>query len=151
MPARMTNPSLAVPGALQPLLELTKVLGGSGVPQTTLDLVRLCVSQVNGRPVHVPPYNGEGEERTATDERLLRVGAWREASCYSEAERSVLALAESASRLSESDDPVRDEVWEEAARHYGEVELGALVMQIGLVNLWNCVNVSTRQEPGDHR
>jgi alkylhydroperoxidase family enzyme len=38
---------------------------------------------------------------------------------------------------------VPDAAWQEAARHHDEQDLGALVVSIGLVNLWNRVNVST--------
>ncbi|MCU4747024.1 MULTISPECIES: carboxymuconolactone decarboxylase family protein [Streptomyces] len=150
MTARMTNPSLIVPDALRPLLDVTKVLNNAGVPQLTLDLIRLCVSQVNGRPIDIPSHTGEGAERRPTDARLLRMDRWRQDPCYSAAERAALALAESASRLSEGEHAVPDAVWDEAARHYDERELGVLVLQIGLVNLWNCVNVTTRQVPGDY-
>lgn len=148
MPPRMTNPSLVVPDALQPLLDLSEAIGKAGVPQRTLDLVRLRVSQVNGRVYALPPDLGRDGK---ADERLLEVSGWRDASCFDAAERAALALAEHASRLSERDDAVPDEVWEEAARFYDERELGALVMQIGLVNLWNCVNVVTAQVPADWR
>jgi len=140
MAPRMTNPSLIVPGALPPLLDLTKALT-KVVPKQTLDLVRVRVSQINGRAARDPVKAGE------TDDRLLSVARWRDTPSFNSAERAALALAEAATRLSDTDDPVPDEVWEEAARHYTEQELGALVMQVGLVNLWNCVNVSTRQEP----
>jgi alkylhydroperoxidase family enzyme len=74
--------------------------------------------------------------------------AWREAPCFSAAERAALALAEAVTRLSDRADPVPDDIWEEAARHYDEQELGALVISIGLVNLWNRVNASTKRVPG---
>lgn len=148
MAPRMTNPSLVVADSLQPLLDLSEVINAVGVPQRTLDLVRLRVSQINGRVYLLPPDLGKDGK---TDERLHRVAGWREESCFDDAERAALALAEAATRLSERKDPVPDEVWDEAARHYGERELGALVMQIGLVNLWNCVNVATGQEPADWR
>jgi alkylhydroperoxidase family enzyme len=76
------------------------------------------------------------------------VAAWREAPYFTDAERAALALAEAVTRLSDREDPVPDKVWDEAARHYSEQELGALVLSIGMVNLWNRVNVSTRQVPG---
>ncbi|MCO5971410.1 carboxymuconolactone decarboxylase family protein [Actinoallomurus soli] len=142
MSPRMTNPSLVVPDALPPLLELTKVIGKVGLPQRTLDLIRLRVSQINGRPIRL----AEGE----TDERLLKAAEWREASCFGDAERAALALSEVLTRISDrAEDPVPDEVWLEAARHYTEQELGAVVIQIGLVNLWNRINVATREVPGD--
>jgi alkylhydroperoxidase family enzyme len=148
MPPRMTNPSLVVPDALQPLLDLSKIIGKAGVPQRTLDLVRLRVSQINGRDYSFPDDFGTAAE---FDGRLPMVATWRDAPDFTGAERAALALAEEATRLSDREDPVPDEVWQEAARHFDEQELGALVIQIGLVNLWNRVNVSTRQEPADWR
>jgi alkylhydroperoxidase family enzyme len=82
-------------------------------------------------------------------ERIFAVSAWREAPYYSDAERAALALTEAASRLSDRPDPVPDDVWKEAARHYDETQLSALVMSIGMVNLWNRLNASTRQVGGE--
>ncbi|BBA96371.1 putative carboxymuconolactone decarboxylase [Actinacidiphila reveromycinica] len=148
MPPRMNNPSLVVPDALQPLLDLSKVIGGTGVPQRTLDLVRLRVSQINGRLYTLPADLGKAVE---ADDRLPQVADWRAASCFSDAERAALALAESTTEISGQEDPVPDAVWEDAERHFKEQELAALVLHISLVNLWNRVNVSTRQVPADWR
>ncbi len=143
MSPRMTNPSLVVPGALPPLLELTKAVGRTGVPQPTLDFVRLRVSQINGRPIRIPASDDPG----TPGGRLPQVAGWRDASCFDGAERAALALAEAATRLSDRPDPVPDDVWEDASRHYGAEQLGAVVLQIGLVNLWNRLNVATDEEP----
>ena len=151
MPPRMTNPSLVVPDALQPLLDLTKAINNVGVPLQTLVLAHLRVSQINGRAIRIPANSREREEADEKDERHLMVAAWREASCFTDAERAVLALAEAATNLNDREDPVPDEVWQEAARHYNEQQLGALVIHIGLVNLWNRVAVATKQEPVDWR
>ena len=62
--------------------------------------------------------------------------------------RHALALTEAASRLSDRGDPVPDEIWKEAARHYNETQLSALVMSIGMINLWNRLNATTRQVGG---
>ncbi|MGV9558614.1 carboxymuconolactone decarboxylase family protein [Streptomyces sp. NPDC003401] len=148
MAPRMNNPSLVVPDALQPLLDLTKVIGQVGVPQRTLDLIRLRVSQLNGRIYTIPDDLGSAAE---ADDRLPQVAGWREAACFTPAERAALALAEAATDLAGKDDPVSDEVWQEAARHHTEEELAALVIHIGLVNLWNRINVSTRQVPAAWR
>ena len=83
------------------------------------------------------------------DERIFAVSAWREAPYYSEAERAALALTEAASRVSDRADPVPDEVWKVAARHYDETQLSALVMSIGMINLWNRLNATTRQVGGE--
>jgi alkylhydroperoxidase family enzyme len=59
-----------------------------------------------------------------------------------------LALTEASTRLSDRADPVPDEIWDEAARHYDEPALGALILAIALINVWNRLNVTTRQVAG---
>jgi alkylhydroperoxidase family enzyme len=81
-------------------------------------------------------------------ERLLTVAAWRDAPYFTDAERAALALTEAVTRLSDREDPVPDEVWNEAARHYDEPALAALVIAISATNVWNRLNVSTRQVAG---
>jgi alkylhydroperoxidase family enzyme len=39
-------------------------------------------------------------------------------------------------------------VWEDAAHHYDEQELAALVLAIASINVWNRLNVATRQVAG---
>jgi alkylhydroperoxidase family enzyme len=151
MPPRMTNPPLVVPDALRLLLDLTKSVRKCGVPLKTLVLVHLRVSQINGRAIQVPVNSRERAEAGEEDDRLPKVATWRDESCFDDAERAALGLAEVVTRLSDPQNPVPDEVWDEAARHYNEQELGALVIHIGLVNLWNRVNISTKQETLDWR
>ena len=83
-----------------------------------------------------------------TDDRLFAVAAWRDAPYFTDAERAALALTEAATRLADRADAVPDEVWDEAARHYDEPQLAALVLAIATINLWNRVNVITRQVAG---
>ena len=42
----------------------------------------------------------------------------------------------------------RTAIWNEAARHYDEPQLAALVLAIATVNVWNRLNVATRQIAG---
>jgi alkylhydroperoxidase family enzyme len=79
---------------------------------------------------------------------VLSVAAWREAPYYTDAERAALALAEAVTRLNDRSDPVPDEVWGEAARHYDEPALASLVLSIAAVNAWNRINAATRQVAG---
>jgi alkylhydroperoxidase family enzyme len=83
-----------------------------------------------------------------TDERLFALAAWRDAPYFTDGERAALALAEAVTRLSDRSDPVPDEIWNEAARHYDERALAALVISIATINVWNRLNVATRQVAG---
>ena len=62
--------------------------------------------------------------------------------------RLALALAEHVARLADRPDPVPDAVLDEAARHYDEAGLAALLLEIALANVFNRVNVSIRQPAG---
>jgi alkylhydroperoxidase family enzyme len=83
-----------------------------------------------------------------SDERIFAVAAWREAPYYTDAERAALALTEANTRISDQADPVSDEVWSEAAKHYDEKALSALLIHIAIINMWNRLNVATRQVAG---
>ncbi len=76
------------------------------------------------------------------------MAAWRESPYFTDAERAALALTEAATRLSDRADPVPDEVWDEAAHHFDEPALAALVLMIGVTNLFNRLNATTRQVAG---
>ena len=84
-----------------------------------------------------------------TDERLFAVAAWRDAPYFTDAERAALALAEAVTRLDDRSNPVPDEVWDEAARHYDETALAGLVLAIAGINVWNRLSVATRQPAGE--
>jgi len=149
MQSRMKNPAMTLPGAYDALQALHKSIEKVGVPRATLELMNLRASQINGCSVCVDMHSRALRKLGEKAERIFAVGAWREAPYYSDAERAALGLTEAASRLSDRADPVPDEVWKEAARHYDETQLGALVMSIGMINLWNRLNAATRQISGD--
>jgi AhpD family alkylhydroperoxidase len=148
MEARITNPAFVLPDALGALQRLGKAIEAAGVPPITLELVHLRASQINGCAVCAVHHPNLAREHGETDERLFSVATWRDAPFFTGAERAALALTEAATRLSDRPEPVPDEVWDEAARHYDEKALAALVMAIGSINLWNRLNVVTRQVAG---
>ena len=148
MPARMANPAISVPGAFDALQALAIAAGKAGLPRSLTSLVHLRVSQINGCSVCVDMHAQDLKDEDEPDERIWSVGAWRDAPFYTDAERAALALTEAATRLSDRADPVPDEIFDEAARHYDEPALAALVIQIAAINAWNRVNVTTRQVAG---
>jgi AhpD family alkylhydroperoxidase len=148
MQARMTNPVFVVPEALKALNSLGTSIAKGGVPNTTLELVRLRASQINGCSFCVEMHARDLKKAGEKDERLFAVAAWREAPYFSDAERAALALTEAATRMSDRGDAVTDKVWNEAARHYDEKALADLVLNIALINFWNRVNVTIHQVSG---
>jgi AhpD family alkylhydroperoxidase len=149
MQARIDNPALTVPGALAAFHALAKGAGKAGVAETTLELIRLRVSQINGCSGCVDLHSRELKHAGESDARIHMVAAWRDASYFTDAERAALALAEAATRIADNPDPVTDTVWSDAEAHYSEAQLAALVITIAGINAFNRVNAATRQTTGD--
>ena len=149
MQARMKNPAILFPEAMQALQALSAVAEKGKIPRRTLELLFLRASQINGCSVCVDGHPRIAKRLGETDERLFAVGAWRDSPYFSEAERAALALTEAVTRLSDRDDPVPDTVWSDAARHYDETSMGALLLAIASINVWNRLNVATRQVAGE--
>jgi AhpD family alkylhydroperoxidase len=148
MTPRMANPALLLPDALEAALALSASTAKGDLPHRLTELVMLRASQINGCGVCVDMHTKGARRDGETEERLHAVAAWRDTAYFSEAERAALALAESVTRLSDRPDPVPDEVWDEAARHFDEVALASLLVAIGLINFFNRINVATRQVAG---
>jgi AhpD family alkylhydroperoxidase len=149
MEARMKNPVMIIPESMQALQALAKAAEKAGVPAKTFGLIELRASQVNGCGVCVDMHARLLKRQGETDERLYAVAAWRDAPYFTDAERAALALTEAVTRLSDRPDPVPGEIWSEAAHHYDEQQLAALLIRIALINVWNRLNVATRQVAGE--
>ena len=148
MTARMTNPALAVDGALDALHGVSKTVSRVRVPIDT-ELVHLRASQINGCSVCVDMHARALRQAGESEEKVFAVAAWRETPYFSDAERAALALTEALTRIADRPEPVPDAIWDAAAEHFDEAQLGALVLDIGVINLWNRLNVATQQVVGE--
>ena len=146
--ARMTNPAFAVDGAMDALNAVNKAISRARLP-INRELLHLRASQINGCSVCVDMHARAARRSGQSEERVFAVAAWRETPYFSDAERAALALTESLTRVADRADPVPDPVWDAAAEHFDEAQLGALVVDIATVNLWNRLNIATRQIVGD--
>jgi len=146
--ARMNHPAFVVPGAMDALQVLGKVVQAGDVSPKLLELMSLRASQINGCGVCAVQHPQLARKLGETDERIFAVAAWRDAPFFSDAERAALALTEAATRIADTADPVPDEIWDEAAKHFNEQQLGTLVLAIASINVWNRLNVATRQVAG---
>jgi AhpD family alkylhydroperoxidase len=150
--ARMTSPAITVPGVLDALQALsaaaTDATSKAGVARSTVDLVQLRASQVNGCAVCLDMHSRAARKGGEADERLATLSAWRDSPYFTDAERAALALAEAGTRLADRDDPVDDDVFEQAAVHFDEQALAGLVVHIAVINAWNRLNVITGQVAG---
>jgi AhpD family alkylhydroperoxidase len=149
MTARMTNPAFAVDGAMDALNAVAKSVSRARVP-IRRELLHLRASQINGCSVCVDMHAKAARRSGESEERVFAVAAWRETPYFSDAERAALSLTEALTRLADRAEQVPDEMWDAAAEHFDEAQLGALVLDIATVNLWNRLNIATQQVVGEH-
>lgn len=149
MEARIKNPVEIFPGALKGLNRLHTSVQDAGIPATTFHLIEVRASQINGCGVCLDMHTREMRHAGEPEEKIATVASWREAPYFSEAERAALALTEAATRIADSADPVPDAVWGQAAHHYSEEQLAALVIAIASINAWNRLNAVTKQVGGE--
>ncbi len=148
MQPRMKNPAALIPGATEALQSLYGAIYQSGVPAGTLALLHLRASQINGCSACVDGGVRSARKSGESDDRIIALSAWRDCKHFNDAERAAIALAEAVTRLSDQGDPVPDSVWTAAAAHYDEKALAGLLMSIATTNLFNRLNVPTKQVAG---
>jgi AhpD family alkylhydroperoxidase len=152
MDARLNLFESAIAGkVLKHVVAAGRVPLDSTLPAATQELVRLRASQINGcgfcTDMHTKDAAAAGESAV----RLNLVATWREATVFTEAERAALLLAEEGTRIADAAGGVSDEVWANAAKHYDEEQLAALVSVIAIINTFNRMNVMIQQPAGDYQ
>jgi len=128
-----------------------KVVSDSALPAATQQLVEIRASQINGCAVCTDMHTKDAAHAGEASVRLNLVATWREATVFTEAERAALELAEQGTRIADAAGGVTDEAWANAAKHYDDDQLAALVSLIALINTWNRMNAITRQPAGDYQ
>ena len=133
------------------IISAGKVLADSTLPAATQELVKIRASQINGCGFCTDMHTKDAAHAGETSTRLNLVAAWREATVFTEAERAALELAEQGTRIADAAGGVTDEAWANAAKHYDEEQLAALVSLIALINAFNRLNVIVAQPAGDYQ
>ncbi|SFK59814.1 carboxymuconolactone decarboxylase family protein [Amycolatopsis sacchari] len=151
MEARLNAFENAVAGQfLRRLNAAGEVVSKSALPAATQELVKIRASQINGCGFCTDMHTKDAAHAGETATRLNLVAAWREATVFTEAERAALELAEQGTRIADAAGGVSDDAWANAAKHYDEEQLGALVALIATINAYNRLNVIIRQPAGSY-
>ena len=128
-----------------------KVVTDSALPTATQFLCMIRASQINGCGVCTDMHTKDAAHAEETSVRLNLIAAWREAKVFTDAERAALELTEQGTRIADAAGGVTDEAWANAAKHYDDDQLAALVSLIAGINTYNRINVITQQPAGDYQ
>jgi len=144
---RMKNPAAILPEAWKGIGSLMKAISAAGVPAETLELVGLRASQINGCSACALGHFQNLKKGGTSDERLASVATWHDTPFYSDAERAALALTETVTRAADhSGELVSDELWAEMTKHFDERQIAGIILQIAMLNLFNRINATVREQ-----
>lgn len=148
MTARMTNPVMALPGAMDGLAAIHKDIAAAGLPQDLCEMVNMRASQLNGCSTCLDGHWRVARRLGVSDEKLFAIGAWHDMPYFSDAERVALEMTDELTRMADNPEAVSDDLWDRAADEFDEAQLAALVVAIATINLYNRMNGATRQPGG---
>lgn len=128
------------------LFEFSGAVKKSSLGNTLIDLVNIRASQINGCAFCLDMHVKEAKIHGEKELRLYHIPIWRESTLFTETERAVLEWTEAVTRLSEHGVP--DEIYDRVRAQLSETQITELTYAIGVINLWNRLNISFRSVPG---
>jgi AhpD family alkylhydroperoxidase len=143
---RMANPATIIPQAYKGIGNLLAASASGGLPETTIELVALRVSQLNGCAACIQGHVVNASKTGLTPSQMVGLAAFRESPFFNEADKAALELAEALTKLAGATDAVPDELWREVTKHWDERQVAALILTIATHNLFNRINVAVRED-----
>jgi AhpD family alkylhydroperoxidase len=136
-------------GVAAAMLALQREVETSGLEHSTLELVKIRASQINGCAYGLAMHTKDARARGETEQRIYALSAWRETPFFSDRERAALEWTEALTQVSR--DQVPDAVYEAVKPHFTEAELVALTFAVVAINGWNRLAISFRAVPGSYQ
>ena len=130
------------PNAYQAMFGLEKYLSTSTLDKILLDLIKIRASQINGCAYCIDIHTVEAMKIGETQRRIFALSAWWESPLFTDKEKVVLKMTEEVTMITTKG--LSTETYQKAEKYFNENEIAQLIMQIGTINLWNRIAVSTR-------
>ncbi|MDT5015521.1 MAG: hypothetical protein QOD39_1681 [Mycobacterium sp.] len=110
------------------------------------ELIKIRASQINHCAFCLDMHLSDARKQGISEQKLDVLAAWDEVTgLFTERERAALALTEAITELGEGH--VSEEVYQRAAEVFSDRELGQVIAMAVMINAWNRINVTTRQQP----
>jgi AhpD family alkylhydroperoxidase len=128
------------------VLELSEAVKKSSLGDTLLDLINIRASQLNGCAFCLDMHAKEAKIHGERELRIYHIPIWRESPLFSDAEKAALEWTEALTKI--GPEGVSDEIYERVRSHFSEVQLSELSFAVGMINLWNRLNIGFRNPAG---
>jgi AhpD family alkylhydroperoxidase len=138
------SPAKISPDGYKTLVGVESYLSRSGLDQRLSLLVKMRASQINGCAYCLDMHSRDARRAGESEQRLYVLDVWHESSLYSPRERAAMAWTEAVTKISDTHAP--DEAYEALRQHFSEKEIVDLTIAIGMINLWNRLAISFRNQ-----
>lgn len=132
----------AAPAVMKAMMALEDAAKQVSLEETLRELIKMRVSQINGCAYCLNMHAPEARAAGVSQQQLDVLAAWRESPAFDARQRAALAWAEALTRLEQSAAP--DDVYEEVAAEFSELERVELTFVINTINAWNRFAVGFR-------
>lgn len=134
------NHTTASPEGYQKLLGVSAFLAHCGLEVNLLELIFMRASEINGCAWCLDYHSKRLRQWGETEQRLYLLSGWRDAPVYSPRERAALEWTEALTLI--AGHPIPDDLYQRAREHFSEAELANLTIAVGLINVWNRINIA---------
>jgi AhpD family alkylhydroperoxidase len=128
------------------ILDLGKTVANGVLGHTIVDLVNIRASQLNGCAFCLDMHVKEAKIHGESELRLYHVPIWRESTLFSDRERAALEWTETVTNLPEHG--ITDEMYDSVKSQFSAAEISELTFAVGVINMWNRLNISFKAVPG---
>jgi AhpD family alkylhydroperoxidase len=129
------------PNAYKAVFGLEKYLDATRLDKTLRNLINIRASQINGCAYCIETHTSEALKDGELQKRIFALSAWWESLLFTEKEKSVLAITDEVSLI--ADKGLTEEAYQTACKFFTENEIAQIIMQIGTINIWNRIAIST--------
>ena len=135
MTSKRNNYHQTAPHVFKAIYALEQTQAGFALEGSLRELVKVRASQLNGCALCLDMHSADALKQGESARRLLALGAWQDAPCFSERERAALLWTDSLTRLIEGH--VTDALHQQVAAQFDPQELAELTLCIATINVWN--------------
>ncbi|MFJ8546036.1 carboxymuconolactone decarboxylase family protein [Streptomyces sp. NPDC093586] len=146
--SRFSDPQRLVPELGDVSAALFKIVGNGVIPRSTVGLVHLRAGQLVGNTYLTVLHTGNLRRAEVPEEKITAVASWRDALCFTDAERVALELVEAVLTPGGHEERVPDALYARVAEHYDATALATLAMVIGQVNFFIPLALIGKPLPG---
>jgi AhpD family alkylhydroperoxidase len=131
------------PEAYKAMFSLENYLQSSRLSKTHLELIKIRASQINGCAFCINMHTTDALRQGETPQRIFLLNAWRETELFTEEEKTILAMTEEVTLISQHG--LSDATYRQAEMFFDNNYIMQIIMAIVTINAWNRIAISTKK------